>query len=102
MAIIKKPIKRTLFYLSSLLGIVFALIAGLVFKNSQYNLSQLENKTKNLFKTNQAQAQSCWTPPPGGGGGNGGGNGGGSCSGGDGDGCDGNNNDGSSCSDGSY
>lgn len=70
MAIIKKPIKKTLFYLSSLLGIIFALIAGLVFKNFQYNLSQLENKAKNLFKTiliSSAKAN-CWTIPVGDGG----------------------------------
>ena len=51
MAIIKKPIKRTLFYLSSALGLILSLVAGFFLKNSQYNLSELENKAKNLFNT---------------------------------------------------
>ena len=88
MAIIKKPIRKILYYLSSLLGIIFALVAGFIFKNSSHNLSQLEDKTKELFATgsvslissvktagskvtniNTAQAQTCWTPFGGGGGG---------------------------------
>lgn len=51
MAIIKKPIKKTLFYLSSALGLILSLVAGFFLKNSQYNLSELENKAKNLFNT---------------------------------------------------
>ena len=49
MAIIKKPIKKTLFYLSSVFGLIFSLAVGLFFRNSEHNLSELENKAKNLF-----------------------------------------------------
>ena len=49
MAFIKRPIRTVLFYLSSFVGLVFVLIIGLFLKNSQYNLSQLENKAKKLF-----------------------------------------------------
>jgi hypothetical protein len=44
MFIIKKPIKKILFSLSSVSGLILALIGGLFLKNSEYNLSELENK----------------------------------------------------------
>ncbi|MFH1990606.1 MAG: hypothetical protein ABIJ19_02005 [Patescibacteria group bacterium] len=49
MAIIKKPIYKTLFYLSSLLGLVLALITGIFLGTSQHNLSQLKNKAESIF-----------------------------------------------------
>ena len=61
MAIIKKPIKKTLFLLSSLLGIIFTL----------HNLSQLEAKAKNLFGANLISSARADVPGESGGGGGG-------------------------------
>lgn len=44
MAIIKKPIRKTLFYLASLAGVVSVLTIKLISGGSQANLSQLENQ----------------------------------------------------------
>lgn len=97
MAIIKKPIHKTLLYLSSLLGLVLALITGTFLGTSQHNLSQLKNKAESIFGSSdiifsaKANAQ-CWNPPPGGdggddGGGDGCGDGGGDGGGGGSSGC---------------
>ncbi len=68
MAIIKKPINKILFYLSSLLGLVLALITGIFLRTSQYDLSQLKNKAECVFGLGgtifsaEAKISNCWTP----------------------------------------
>ena len=73
MPTIKKPINKILFYLSSLVGLVLALIAGIFAKSSQYDLSQLKNKAECVFGSGgiAEAAGECWstptpapTPPP--------------------------------------
>ena len=75
MVIIKKPIMKILFLLSSVFGLILVLIGGLFFKNNQYNLSELGNKTKDLFNTDLISKAKADTPNFGG------------CDGGGGDGC---------------
>jgi len=71
MVIIKKPVKKILYYLSSLIAIIFALILGFFLKNSQYNLSQIENKTRDLFKSMAVSSVARADIPPSGDGGSG-------------------------------
>ncbi len=49
MAIIKKPVRKTLLLLISFVGVVSILIGRLFVWNSNTNLAQLENKAKKIF-----------------------------------------------------
>ena len=68
MAIIKKPIRKTLFYLASLAGVISILIIKLTLGNSSANLSQLETKVSNLIPLAKADLPYVHIPEGGGGG----------------------------------
>jgi len=71
MAIIKRPIRKTLLYLAFFISVVSALTTKIIAGDSQNNLSNLEKKAKSVFSvvsgsiiSSIAKGQTnCWSPP---------------------------------------
>jgi len=69
MAIIKRPIRKILFYLAFFISVASVLTTKIIAGDSQNNLSNLEKRAKNVFSVISGLipitkgGENCWTPP---------------------------------------